>query len=416
MQGKDEAMQAGKNGEGECMKIMWFCIPAFGHTNPTLEVVRVLSAHGHKIRYYSFDEFADRIEEAGAQFISLDEYLPPLDESSVKRMRRVSSTEMSVRSFEITAVLDPVIKKEIDMFQPDLIVTDSACFWGKLTAMKYNLPMVCSTTTFAYNEYSSRYLKYSVKELADLLFGLPRVNRAMRKLEPLGYHVKNALDLIQNHADTDTIVYTSKKFQPRSDTFDETHYHFVGPSLKYHEPQAKKPDKPLIYISLGTVINDMPWFYNTCIRALGGEPYEVLISCGKTFDMTKLSARPNNIRVSPYVDQMDVLSRASLFITHCGMNSATEGLYMGVPELLFPITGEQQAVAGQVYECGAGMPLPQDAARDPEKMRQAVREALKDESMKESAIRMREDFLSCGGPKEAADFIESRWGLAQAAV
>ena len=36
-------------------KIVFFCIPAYGHTNPTLGVVRELTARGHEVRYYSYE-------------------------------------------------------------------------------------------------------------------------------------------------------------------------------------------------------------------------------------------------------------------------------------------------------------------------------------------------------------------------
>ena len=68
------------------MKIAWFCIPAHGHTNPTIEVVRELVRRGHEIRYYSFEEFREKIEDAGACFISCDACLTPLDRESEKRL------------------------------------------------------------------------------------------------------------------------------------------------------------------------------------------------------------------------------------------------------------------------------------------------------------------------------------------
>lgn len=43
------------------LNIFWFCIPAFGHTNPTIEVVRILTERGHRVRYYSFAPFRDKI-------------------------------------------------------------------------------------------------------------------------------------------------------------------------------------------------------------------------------------------------------------------------------------------------------------------------------------------------------------------
>ncbi len=47
-------------------KIVFFCIPAHGHTNPTLGVVRELTARGHQVRYYSYESFREKIKEAGA--------------------------------------------------------------------------------------------------------------------------------------------------------------------------------------------------------------------------------------------------------------------------------------------------------------------------------------------------------------
>lgn len=59
------------------MRVLWFCIPAYGHTNPTIEVVRELVRRGHEVRYYSFEEFRERIEGTGATFVSCDAFLPP---------------------------------------------------------------------------------------------------------------------------------------------------------------------------------------------------------------------------------------------------------------------------------------------------------------------------------------------------
>ncbi|MBQ9663087.1 MAG: glycosyl transferase [Oscillospiraceae bacterium] len=388
------------------MRIMWFCIPAYGHTNPTVEVVRELVRRGHEIRYYSFEEFRGKIEDTGAVFAPCDRFLPPLSARSEKKLRKVSTTEMSIQSFETTGRMDGMLTEDVRSFRPDLLVSDSACFWGKLTAQKHHLPMVCSTTTFAFNQYSSKYMKYSAAEMADMILGLPLLNASMRKLRPLGYQVKSALDIVQNKNDTDTIVYTSERFQPCAETFDKTHYRFVGPSVKAVEPRREENARPKIYISLGTVINSHPEFYRNCIRALQNEQVEVLISCGKAFDAEQLEPLPQNVRVEAYVDQMQVLAETDLFITHCGMNSASEGLYMGVPELLFPLSGEQQAVARRVTEMGAGRILTRAEADSPDAIREAVTALLADRAVRQAAAAMREDFLACSGPKGAADFIE----------
>ena len=51
------------------MKIAWFCIPAHGHTNPTLGIVKALTEAGHEVWYFSFEEFRNKVENAGAIFM-----------------------------------------------------------------------------------------------------------------------------------------------------------------------------------------------------------------------------------------------------------------------------------------------------------------------------------------------------------
>ena len=58
-------------------RIAFFCIPAWGHTNPTVEVVRTLVRQGHQVRYYSFAPFQKKLEDAGAEVVLCDGFLPP---------------------------------------------------------------------------------------------------------------------------------------------------------------------------------------------------------------------------------------------------------------------------------------------------------------------------------------------------
>ena len=61
-------------------KIVFFSIPALGHTNPTIELVSELVNRGNQVWYYSFNEYREKIENAGAKFVSCDDYyltLPP---------------------------------------------------------------------------------------------------------------------------------------------------------------------------------------------------------------------------------------------------------------------------------------------------------------------------------------------------
>ena len=152
-------------------KIAFFCIPAHGHTNPMLPVAAELVRRGNMVRFYSFDEFEDKIKAAGADFVSCDVYLPKLTEQEEAGLRNVSTTEMTVQDIQITLRMDIFLDEEFEAFKPDVVYTDSVCFWGKLNAWKHHVPMVVSTSTFAFNQLSSQYMKNTPKELADMIFG-----------------------------------------------------------------------------------------------------------------------------------------------------------------------------------------------------------------------------------------------------
>ena len=381
------------------MKIAWFCIPAHGHTNPTLGLVKSLTEAGHQIWYFSFDDFKEKIESAGANFISCDGYdFEMEDKANADRVGKdkVFATELLVSS---TLALDEMTSRLIAEIRPDIVVSDSVAFWGKLAAMKHGLPYVSSTTTFAFNRYSAKYMQESIWDIAKMLLAMPRINKQLKRLREKGYPVKSLLDIVQNDNDTNTIVYTSRYFQPCSDTFSDK-YHFIGPSIRpVTEPVEKTSDKT-VYISMGTV-NQNREFYRNCINALATTGWQVIVSMGTNTD--HFDDLPENIHIYESVDQMAVLSISDAFITHCGMNSASEGLYFGVPLVLFPQTPEQGAVARRIEELGAGVRLESISEED---ILDALTKVLEDRKYKAGAERISESFKSCGGTEEARVFLE----------
>lgn len=384
-------------------RIAVFSIPAHGHTNPMLPVVSELIKRGNKVRFYSFDEFGEKIKATGAEFISCNEFLGELTKKEEQGLKKVSTTEMSIQDLRITVRMNDFLAGEFADFKPDVVYTDSVCFWGKLNAKKHNVPMVVSTSTFAFNQLSSKYMKNSPAEVADMIFGLPKISKELKKLEPYGYKVDNVLSLVQSDNNTDSVVYTTKYFQPYSKCFSE-HYAFVGPSVFSDKQPDKSTNRKLVYISMGTVINDRPDFYKKCIEALKNISADVIISCGNAVNPKDLGELPKNVSVFPYVNQLEILSKADVFITHCGMNSVSESLYMATPMVLYPQTGEQFAVARRAAEIGAGIMLENDSA---EGIAKAVSEILNNKKYSDSAFVCSVDFRKASGASGATEFIET---------
>lgn len=385
-------------------KIVFFCIPAHGHTNPTLGVVDELVHRGHEVWYYSYTPFREKIESLGAKFIACDDYdteqkLEPKDAVRVGK-DLAFSTQILV---DTTLALDDMVIKNMQELKPDCIIADSMAVWGKAVALKLDIPFVSSTTTFAFNRYSAKIMKQSIGQLFGMIFSMPKINKNIKRLQDKGYPVKSVLDIIQNDNMTNTIVYTSPEFQPCSETFSDK-YTFVGPSIRPVTKEIDKTKNKLIYISMGTVVNDSFEFYKNCISAFADTEYQVIMSVGDLIQIESFGDIPQNISVKNFVDQIAVLNKADVFLSHCGMNSVNESLYYEVPLVMYPQTPEQAGVAARVEQLGAGIYLKKISTNI---IRDTVEQVINTPSYHENAAAVSRGFKKCPGAKGAADKIEA---------
>ena len=153
---------------------------------------------------------------------------------------------------------------------------------------------------------------------------------------------------------------------------------------------------------MGTVNNDMMAFYKACVSVFKDTDYQVIISVGELVSIEDFGKLPENISVFSYVDQIAVLKKADVFVSHCGMNSVSESLYFGVPLVMLPQTTEQKGVAERVLEFGAGIkPKKTDASS----VLSAINELINNVMYKQNTAKIAEDFKNCPGVKGAADKI-----------
>ncbi|MBR0368560.1 MAG: glucosyltransferase [Clostridia bacterium] len=376
--------------------IAFFCIPAHGHTNPTLPVVKALTDMGHRVTYYSYPPFREAIEAAGARFVdcAAGNTVAAASGNAVARDILVS-TKLIV---DTTLAMQDMALESLKALKPDVIVADSVAFWGKLFALRLGIPFISSTTTFAFNRHSSKVMKQGIGDLLQMLIKMPKAARLLKPLQDAGYPVKSVLDIVQNDENTPTVVYTSRAFQPCADTFSDK-YRFVGPCLRPVTEPMQKLARALVYVSMGTVLDGEDDFYRNCVQALGDGRYEVILSVGESRPPVNL---PENVHAHRRVDQLAVLQAADVFVTHCGMNSVSEALYFGVPLVTRPLTPEEGGVANRAEALGAGLRL---RSADPDAIRAAVDAVMAEPRYREAAEKIGQGFRACGGPRAAAEAI-----------
>ena len=145
-------------------------------------------------------------------------------------------------------------------------------------------------------------------------------------------------------------------------------------------------------------------FYRNCFDAFKDMDVEVIMSIGSNVSEASLGQPPPNFSVRTYVPQLEVLRRASAFVTHGGMNSVSESLYYGVPLVVIPQMSEQEMVGRRVEELGAGLYLAKQEAT-PARLRESVERVLAEGRFREQAAVVRQSFHAAGGAARAADAV-----------
>lgn len=325
-------------------KILMVNLPFSGHTNPTLGLAKVLVSLGHVVSYVQSPDWEEKIKNTGAEFIPYDNYPQTLSPSK-KEMRSWGAAYNTVKR----------IGKEYDCLIYEMLFLP-----GKALADELGIPAFRLFSTFTLNEkiltYFGRTGGWYMTRLFYYKFLYKKVSKIIQKKFNLRYDTIGK-EMVYN-APYYNFTYTIKEFQIFVDEFDPEHYKYVGPSLDIRKIDTAFDlsfvDSPLIYISLGTLLNTSVSFFKKCIAAFKNKPVTVIMSIGTIVKAEKLGEIPKNIHVFPFVPQLKILQNAQLFITHGGMNSVNESIYYGVPMLAIPVGNDQPAVARRIEELHLG--------------------------------------------------------------
>ncbi len=122
-------------------------------------------------------------------------------------------------------------------------------------------------------------------------------------------------------------------------------------------------DRPLIYVTFGTVLGHLPEaipVYRCALEAVAGLPARVLMAVGRATDVARLGPVPDNARVEQWVPQEDILGQAALVVCHGGSGTAFGALAAGVPLVVCPLFADQARNGDAIQNAGAGVVLPSD--------------------------------------------------------
>jgi MGT family glycosyltransferase len=388
------------------MRIAFITAPAAGHVYPTLPLVRELTRRGHRVTYATGPEFGDLVAASGAALFPLD-WSPGRVVASRGGQTTGELSAMLVSSVRSTRRVLPAVTEWLERDRPDVICHDALTVLGGMTAHKLGVPEVATFPNFAGND---RFTVAEVLVPKDFDPTHPTFQRYLAERAELADSYGVPVDVIAGALPTAelNLVFLPREFQLRGEVFGDE-FRFIGPSFGIRDdldtwtpPAGRK----VLFVALGTVVNDRADFFATVVKAFAGTDWHVAMATGHQVDVAELGAIPANFEVRPFFPQPAVLRHAAVFLSHTGMGSTMEALLRQVPIVSYPQIPEQAANGRRVEELGLGRLLDTTGDLDPDDLRRVVEDVAADPGIRANLAAMAEHIRNAGGPAAGADAIE----------
>jgi MGT family glycosyltransferase len=191
--------------------------------------------------------------------------------------------------------------------------------------------------------------------------------------------------------------------------------HFTGPlqdpsgreSVRFKGtefPFERLTGQPLIYASMGTLQNRRKDIFSCIATACHSLDIQLVVSLGNPNQNPADFTLVGQPIVVSYAPQQLLIERASLVISHGGLNTVLGSLRAAVPLVVIPITNEQPGIATRVLRTGAGQMVTLQQL-NASRLKTAVNQVLEDNYYRLNAQKVQAAIQAAGGVKKAADII-----------
>jgi zeaxanthin glucosyltransferase len=410
------------------------CPAAIGHLNPMCVLGRELQRRGHKVTLFGIPDVQPKVMRSGLNFWTIGEAESPLGtlEQNHKRLGELSG--LAGLKFTIhllqqeAALLFAEAPTALKIAGVEALLVDQISVGGTIADF-LNLPFITVCNAMLINREAGVPPYFSHWSYNKAVWAKLRNKLGNFFIEKLTQPMRN------------TIVQQRQQWQlPTFSTRDDTDsqlaqicqlpaeydfprvslsrcFHYTGPlqdlsglepvsfsSSSISFPFEKLTEKPLIYASLGTLQNRKAEIFQKIAEACVGLDAQLVISLGNP-DLEAELKLPGAPLVVSYAPHQQLIERASLIITHAGMNTVLGALSSGVPLVAIPITNEQPGIAARLARTAAGKVIPL-ASLSVSKLREVIQQVLTEDSYKQNAIRLQTAIRQAGRVTKAANIIE----------
>ncbi len=353
------------------MKLGFICPNVPGHLNPLTALARQLQARNHDVVFLYSSGAAGLPFVPGPEKDQINENIP-----EVSKMQGDDALEFACHLvLDQTETILESLPAMVKANNIDALVLDAVQIYAELGAMQLDLPYihVSGALHFDYTGYTPLSLygwphqatpqalarnREGVKKFAQLL---GRGNAGVR-----AYAKSAGLKIDWEDPGFTLSPLASITQTPSAFDFESSHwppqFHHTGPfhdgegRAKVDFPWERLTGEPLIYASMGTILNGRVDVFRTIVAGLAKhKDLQLVLSIGDQLDPEQIGPVPNNAIIVKRAPQLELLKQTSVCITHAGLNTVLESLTQGVPQIAIPVTFDQPGVAARIAHQQTGV-------------------------------------------------------------
>jgi zeaxanthin glucosyltransferase len=410
------------------MKLGFICPNVSGHLNPMTALGRALQARNHEVVFlYS------------ASACGLPSVPGPEDDHVKELARDVSGLQgddILNRALRVLLAQTETILKSLPAMvkanQVDALILDTTQRYVELGAMNLEMPYIhvsaalhadySGYTPPIYHSWPHEATPQARARNREAIAQLTeRIGQASGPIR--AYAARAGLKV--NWDDLSSTV--SKRAwisqAPAAFDFESSHwlpqFHHTGP---FHDgngrdkldfPWERLTGEPMVYASMGTILNGRAEVFRTIVAALAKHrDLQLVLSIGNQIDPEQIGPVPGNAIIVRQAPQLELLEKASVCITHAGLNTVLESLAQGVPQLAIPVGFDQPGVAARIAYRRTGVVTSLDKLTVSH-LSTLVTEVLTNPIYRDNAGKLQKAIAEANGLSVAADRIEQALGAAQ---
>jgi zeaxanthin glucosyltransferase len=401
------------------------CPPLPGHLNPMASLGRGLKRRGHSVTAFNIPALEQTVMSQGLAFHPLGGHGADFLARGVALMaqqRGFTSLRFAVEcSRRVSELLCEQLPAALTNADIDLVMVDQNEPAGGTVAQHLGLPFINVCPSLPLNREpdipapffpwqfvpsrASRFRNRIEHGVADWL--ISPINHTINRyraawgLWPLRSPDDSFSDLAQLCQMTADVDFPRKQLP--------SCFHYLGPFCSGPEKTIPFPfeqlnGKPLIYASLGTLQERDSRYFAIIAEACAGMEAQLVISLGGREANAEMQLAGSPLIVK-YAPQLEILARASVTITHAGLNTVMQSLMFGVPMVAMPITHDQPAIAARIRRSGAGDLIPIRDLTAP-RLRAALDRIMNDPRYRMRAKEISISIQAAGGVERAVAIIE----------